>query len=121
MVEQEKSKFELYGNCMVIHCGEDLDHHHAVELRDKSDRLIERGNVQNIVFDFQGVDFMDSSGIGFVMGRYRKVMFSGGKVALSGIGPAVDRIFGLSGLYNIMDKYDTVSDAIYGLKQPEAK
>lgn len=112
---KERSEFELYGNCMVIHCGDDLDHHHVVEMREKADRLIERGNVRHIIFDFLGVDFMDSSGIGFIMGRYRKVLFQSGKVALAGISPNVDRIFALSGLYKIMDCYDNVSDAIYAL------
>lgn len=113
--EKGKSEFKLYGSCMVIHCGADLDHHHVMEIRESADRFIERGNVRYIVFDFTGVDFMDSSGIGFIMGRYRKVLFQGGKVALASVGAEADRIFALSGLYKIMDCYDSVSDAIYAL------
>ena len=71
------------------------------------------GNVKNIVFDFKDVSFMDSSGIGLIMGRYKKVMFIGGKAAVTNVGNAVDRIFKISGLYKIIEKYDTIQEALY--------
>ena len=70
-------------------------------------------NVKNIVFDFKDVSFMDSSGIGLIMGRYKKVMFIGGKAAVTNVGNAVDRIFKISGLYKIIEKYDTIQEALY--------
>ena len=55
---------------------------------------------------------MDSSGIGLIMGRYKKVMFIGGRAAVTNIGQSVDRIFKISGLYKIIEKYNTPDEAI---------
>ena len=110
---QKNSKmvhYEVIQNCLVIYISNDLDHHTVTLLRDYSDRLIEAGNIRHIVFDFT-----DSSGIGLIMGRYKKVMFLGGKAAVSHVGEMVNRIFGLSGLYKIIEKYDTAKDAVEAL------
>ena len=115
---QKNSKmvhYEVIQNCLVIYISNDLDHHTVTLLRDYSDRLIEAGNIRHIVFDFTDVDFMDSSGIGLIMGRYKKVMFLGGKAAVRHVGEMVNRIFGLSGLYKIIEKYDTAKDAVEAL------
>ena len=115
---QKNSKmvhYEVIQNCLVIYISNDLDHHTVTLLRDYSDRLIEAGNIRHIVFDFTDVDFMDSSGIGLIMGRYKKVMLLGGKAAVSDVGEMVNRIFGLSGLYKIIEKHDTAKDAVEAL------
>lgn len=106
---------EVTNGCLVVHLNCELDHHYTTILREKSDRMIDKGNIKNIIFDFTGVHFMDSSGIGFVMGRYKRVIFTGGKVAVSGMDSSIDRIFHLSGLYKIIEKYDTVKDAVMAL------
>ncbi len=106
------TNYEVYERCLVIYMNDDLDHHYAVRLREESDRLIDSKNIKNIIFDFNGVDFMDSSGIGVIMGRYKKVIFTGGKVAVTSVNGPVDRIFKVSGLYKIIDKYNTVKDAL---------
>ena len=108
--------YELYKNCLVVYVTQDLDHHAVQFLRERSDRLIEAGDVKHIVFDFKDVEFMDSSGIGLIMGRYKKVMFLGGRAAVSNVGRVVDKIFRISGLYKIIEKYDTPVDAIKALE-----
>ena len=103
---------EVVNKCLVISLNQELDHHIALHLREKADRMIDRGNVKNIVFDFENSKFMDSSGIGVIMGRYKKVIFTGGKVSVTNVNSVVDRIFRLSGLYKIIDKYETIQDAL---------
>lgn len=110
--EMEHVHYELQGQCLIIYVTEELDHHVVKELRERSDKLIQAGNAKHIIFDFSAVDFMDSSGIGLIMGRYKKVMFLGGKTAVTGVGPAVDRIFKLSGLYQIIEKFGTPAEAV---------
>lgn len=107
--------FEVVRNCLVIGLNKELDHHSAVYLKEKSEQMLNRNNIKNIIFDFSRANFMDSSGIGVIMGRYKRVIFSGGKVAVSGVGDAVNRIFTISGLYKIIERYETVEDAIKGL------
>lgn len=111
-MNQTGASFEVMGQCLVIKLNRELDHHNAVTLREKSDRLIEKGNVKYIIFDFEESAFMDSSGIGVIMGRYKKVIFTGGKVAVTNVNNAVDRIFRLSGLYKIIGKYESIKDAM---------
>ena len=78
--------------------------------------MIDRNHIKHIVFDFSGAGFMDSAGIGVIMGRYKKVVFVGGKIAVAGVNSTVDRIFRLSGLYKIIEKYDSVETALNYLK-----
>lgn len=104
--------FELAGKCLVIRLDQELDHHIALNIREKADKMIERGNVKNIIFDFEKSGFMDSSGIGVIMGRYKKVIFTGGKVSVTNVNAVIDRIFRLSGLYKIIEKYETIQDAL---------
>ena len=76
------------------------------------DLQIEKGNVRTLIFDFSGITFMDSSGIGMVMGRHRKMNFLGGRTFVTGIGDNVDRIFRMSGLYRIIPKYQERTEVL---------
>lgn len=109
---EEIVHYELCEQCLIIYITSDLDHHAVRSLRERADRMIQAGNARHIIFDFENVDFMDSSGIGLIMGRYKKVLFLGGKVAVTHVGKNVDRIFRISGLYQIMERYDTPAQAV---------
>ncbi len=113
---KEETSYEISGRCLIIRLNEELDHHNAIQIREKADRLIERNYVKHIIFDFSGSTFMDSAGIGVIMGRYKKVIFIGGSIAVASVNSAVDRIFRLSGLYKIIDKYDSVETALNQMK-----
>ncbi|MDD3173303.1 MAG: anti-sigma F factor antagonist [Herbinix sp.] len=109
---EEGTTYEIQGRCLIIQLNGELDHHNAIRIREKADKLIDRNNIKHIIFDFSGAGFMDSAGIGVIMGRYKKVIFIGGKTAVANVGTSIDRIFRLSGLYKIIEKYDTVDAAI---------
>lgn len=113
---KEGTSYEISQRCLIIRLNGELDHHNAVKIKEKADRLIERNHVKHIIFDFLGADFMDSAGIGVIMGRYKKVIFIGGKIAVASVNSSVDRIFRLSGLYKIIEKYDSVETALNHLK-----
>jgi stage II sporulation protein AA (anti-sigma F factor antagonist) len=102
--EMENFSLERNGANLILHISEELDHHAAAQISKTIDVLIEKGNVKNIVFDFTGMTFMDSSGIGMVMGRYRKIQYFGGSVFVTGVGAGVNRIFSMSGVYKIIQK-----------------
>ncbi len=110
--EGVKADFEVMNQCLIIKLLEELDHHNAIPIREQSDKIISKKFIKDIIFDFSGTDFMDSSGIGVIMGRYKKVIFTGGKVAVTGVSSSVDRIFRLSGLYKIIHKFDTIDEAV---------
>ena len=113
---EEGTTYEIYQRSLIIRLNEELDHHNAVHIRERADRIIDRNNIKYIIFDFSRAGFMDSAGIGVIMGRYRKVIFIGGKTAVTNVNATVDRIFRLSGLYKIIDKYETVDAALSIIK-----
>lgn len=111
-VREDVTDYELINQCLVIKLNKELDHHSALVIREKTDKLIDRGSVKNIIFDFEGANFMDSSGIGVIMGRYKRVIICGGRVAVTNVSDSIDRILKLSGLYKIIEKHSTNSDAM---------
>ncbi len=109
---REQAEFFVKDNTLVIQFNQDVDHHNAIWIREQADHLLEVRNVKNIIFDFSRVTFMDSSGIGIIMGRYKKVIFIGGKIAVCGVCDTINRILSLSGLYKIMECYPNVEEAL---------
>jgi len=80
----------------------EIDHHSAVELREEADRLIYLERPKKLLLDLSGIDFMDSSGLGFIMGRYALVSKLGGSLALLNPNARVSRILSLSALERII-------------------
>lgn len=107
--------FETQDRNLIVTIEGEVDHHTSVEIRQRVDREFQKRRARNIIFDFTNIHFMDSSGIGVLMGRYRNVMILGGNVALYGVGDQVDRVLSISGIYKIMKTYDTKDEAILNL------
>ncbi len=82
----------------------ELDHCSADRVRASLDALIADQNIKRLVIDLNRLTFMDSSGIGVIIGRYRTLVRRNGSVAVRGANPTVDRIFQMSGLYQIIEK-----------------
>lgn len=80
----------------------EIDHHSAVGLREEADRLIYLERPKKLLLDLSGIDFMDSSGLGFIMGRYALVSKLGGSLALLNPNARVSRILSLSALERII-------------------
>ena len=118
----EQFTMERNGSQMTVHISQELDHHIAAQVSRMVDMQIEKGSIRTLVFDFSGITFMDSSGIGVIMGRYkqvsmvmgrhRKMNFLGGCTFVTGIGKNVDRIFQMSGLYRIIPKYQERTESL---------
>lgn len=96
-------KTECIGTTLVIKLEGELDHHSAAELKEEADRAISMRNIVNLVLDFDGVTFMDSSGIGVIIGRYKQIKARGGRVMIIRVKPHVDKILEISGLKQIME------------------
>lgn len=94
---------EYIGKTLVVKLSGEIDQSCAAELRRKIDREINLGGALNLIFDFGDVAFMDSSGIGVILGRYKKIKDGGGKTMIVRPRPQVDKVLELSGLKKIMD------------------
>ena len=85
----------------VLLTGE-MDHHNAVATRQDIDRLILEERPRKVILDLSGIAFMDSSGLGFVMGRYSLMQRLGGELVLERPNERVTKIFELAGLERIV-------------------
>ena len=91
-------EFQVIDHCLVVKLPEEIDHHRAGYLCEQADRYIVKEKVEHVVFDFEKTRFMDSSGIGIIMGRYKKKSCFGGKVYAIHTDRQVKRILYLAGL-----------------------
>lgn len=80
----------------------ELDQCSAQGIRRELDRLIEDPTVRRLVLDFEGMPFMDSSGIGVILGRYRAMRQRGGTVAVKNMNEHVKKVFCLSGMHQVI-------------------
>lgn len=78
-MDQKTQELAVIDNYLCIKMPREVDHHGAVGIKESADRLILDDNVKNIVFDFENTTFMDSSGLGIIIGRYRKISCFGGR------------------------------------------
>ncbi len=103
---------EIKQSCLIVRLEGELDHHSAAEVREKIDQMIDTSERKHLVFSFQGVTFMDSAGIGVVMGRYNKMKEMGGKVMVSECSDYAKRILEMSGIFTIAPYCETVKEAV---------
>ncbi len=80
----------------------ELDHHSALPVRSETDTVLNRVMPKRLVLDFGGVSFMDSSGIGFVMGRYRLASRIGAVTEVVNADGGIYKVMKLSGLEKIV-------------------
>lgn len=105
--------FVVKGTCMYVKLPQDLDCNNAAVIRKESDKIMQQENIKNIIFDFEKTNFMDSTGIGVIMGRYKSVKLVGGSVSAINVNVAVEKLLTLSGIHKLI-RINEVS----GLKMP---
>lgn len=93
---------ELQEGCLIVYVPKELDHHEAGQLKMEADMLIETHRVKRLVFDFEKTEFMDSSGIGVIIGRSRNMGFYGGTVTARNLSGRMEKIFRVSGLHSLI-------------------
>jgi len=104
--------YMVSNNMLVISMNAELDHHLADEMREVIDHAIDERGVNNIIFDFSKIGFMDSAGIGLIMGRYKKLVNKGG-IYVSGVNESIARILLISGLHKLVTRTEDINQAVY--------
>lgn len=97
-------KFNYDEEKPTIYLSGELDHHNAELIRGKMEEFISRVNVGEIIFDFSSMTFMDSTGIGVLLGRYKRLKERAITVYARGAKGSIDKLLKLSGIYNIFIK-----------------
>lgn len=90
-------------NYLIIVMPREVDHYSSEKLRRQADKLLADERVEHVVFDFAETDFMDSSGIGVIAGRYQKIACVGGRVIAVHANDRIKRIICMSGLQSFVE------------------
>ncbi len=90
------------GKTLVVKIPEEVDHCFSDEVRELVDRRLQTEDIRELEFDFQNTVFMDSSGIGLLMGRYKLMKSIGGEVLITHAGERMQKILMLSGIHKII-------------------
>ena len=88
---------------LILKITEELDHHIVEKIRRKADYEIERHIPRKVIFDFNNVSFMDSAGIGLILGRYRNISTLGGKLEVTNVNEQVIKILNMSGISKLVE------------------
>ena len=92
------------GQRIIVRLSGELDHHSAADVRGALDAVLRDVTVREMQLDMTDVTFMDSAGLGVVLGRYRTRAARGGRLIVSGVRTPIDRIFRMSGLYALVER-----------------
>ena len=91
------------GSSLTVMLTGELDHHNAADIRETLDSMLD-GSVRELILDMSGVTFMDSSGIGIVLGRYRRMQERDGRLYLSGLGGSAEKILRMAGVLGLVER-----------------
>ena len=97
-----ESKFYEKDKLLVFKIIDEIDDHSVQMIRRKADYEIERYMPKRVVFDFDSVTFMDSAGIGLIIGRYKFAKMIGAKLEISNLTQSVKKIFEMSGILKLI-------------------
>ncbi len=94
---------------LTVYLSGEIDHHSCVQIREQADTEIMKIHPKEVVLDFKDVTFMDSSGIGLVMGRYRLASSYGAVVTITEASAYLKRVMRIAGLDSIVNIKQTAS------------
>lgn len=109
-------EFEHGRKALIVRLKGELDHHTAEAVKSRMEEAIESGSCRNIVLSMKDLTFMDSSGLGVILGRYKQISAKGGKMVVCGLNPPVHRLFEMSGLFKILSVQENERQAVASLE-----
>ena len=103
---REQIGYEQLQSTLVLRLPTEIDHHSSKEIREKTEGYLREGEIRHLVFDFSRTTFMDSSGIGAILGRYKRMRERGGSVTIYGADPQIRRILRIAGVDKLIPQVD---------------
>lgn len=104
--------YEAFEDTLVIHMPKELDHHSCRRLKTETDLMLEENCVRRMIFDFEKTEFMDSSGIGVLLNRYKEMAASRGSVCYYGASRRVKRLMEMGGICQLIEGYESRKEAV---------
>ncbi len=103
---------KIYKDVLIVFLSGDIDQHKVSNIKSDIDRAIAKNKSKNLVFDFAKVEFMDSSGIGMVLSRYKSLNNTNGILKISGTSENTMKLFDMVGLKKIIEIHNTVDECL---------
>ncbi|WP_350344710.1 anti-sigma factor antagonist [Proteinivorax tanatarense] len=110
-------KFIYENNCIIAVVDGELDHHTGGKVREKLKKEIEKDLASNLIIDCEKLKFMDSSGLGVILGRYKELSAKDCNLILSGLRPNIKKVINLSGVDKIIKCYPDLNSAKSAVKE----
>lgn len=99
-------------NVYIVKLKGEIDHIASAEIKDAITNDINNNRIKNLILDFSEVTFMDSSGIGMIIGRYKQMKNLNGDIIITGINAYTERVINLSGINKIIKVFSTVEEGL---------
>ena len=101
--KEMEEDFKVIDNYLMVKMPKEVDHHNSGYISKSADTFIMKDGIGNVVFDFEDTKFMDSSGIGIIIGRYKKISYFGGKVFAVNADTRIKRTLMICGLHKVIE------------------
>ncbi len=108
-------EMEQHRKALIVRLKGELDHHSAEAVKARLEEAIERGDGLYMILSLRDLEFMDSSGLGVILGRYKQIMSKGGRMIVCGVNSNMYRLFEMSGLFKIITMEDSEKSALSSL------
>lgn len=105
-------RFKQKNKTILIMVSGEIDHHTSKELRRQTESALFEMGGKHLIFDFTNVTFMDSSGIGMLIGRYKQLQSMQGRIAILCTEERIIEIIRLSGLTKLFPIFEVLEDAL---------
>lgn len=121
MIDKEETTVSLHmdlttkDDVLIIRLKGELDHHTAEKLKEQVEQRLEDKSVRHILLNLADLSFMDSSGLGVILGRYKQISQKGGQMIVCAISPTIYRLFELSGMFKILHIAEDEEQALHTL------
>ncbi|MBN8234757.1 anti-sigma F factor antagonist [Halobacillus kuroshimensis] len=110
-----QSQFAVRENVLIVRLNGELDHHETGYLREAWQKHLENEAVEHVIVNLEKLSFMDSSGLGVMLGRYKEVQAKGNVMVVCSVSPEVTRLFDMSGLFKIIQLMENEAVALESL------
>ena len=109
---RQQINYEKRQSTLVLHLPTEIDHHSSREIRETTEGYLKEGEIRHLVFDFTYTTFMDSSGIGALLGRYKRMRERGGTVMICGADPRIRRILRIAGVDKLIPQISAEEESL---------
>ena len=111
----------IQNRTLIVSLAGELDHHGAKELKNMVEEFIKNRGILNVIFDLSSLSFMDSSGIGFIVGRYKLISALGGNVVIVSKNRTIDRLLTMSGIVKLIPTTKSICSALCAVQEGVAE